>query len=51
MITKGVKLQSVITIDKKGLAAVTSSVFARIKAAFGPYDVVHFHAEGPCAML
>lgn len=48
---KGVKLQSVITIDKKGLAAMTSSVFASIKAAFGRYDVVHFHAEGPCAML
>ena len=48
---KGVKLQSVITIDKKGLAAMTSSAFASIKAAFGPYDVVHFHAEGPCAML
>lgn len=48
---KGVKLQSVITIDKKGLAAMTSSVFASIKAALGPYDVVHFHAEGPCAML
>lgn len=48
---KGVKLQSVITIDKKGLAAMTSSVFASIKAAFGRYDVIHFHAEGPCVML
>lgn len=48
---KGVKLKSVITIDKKGLAAMTSSVFASIRAAFGHYDVVHYHAEGPCAML
>lgn len=48
---KGVKIKSVFTIDKKGLAAMTSSVFASIKAAFGHYDVVHFHAEGPCAML
>lgn len=48
---KGVKLREVITIDKKGLAAMTSSFFAAIKATFGKYDVVHFHAEGPCAMM
>ena len=48
---KGVKLQSVWTFDKKGLSAMTSSLSAAIKAAFGKYDVVHFHAEGPCAML
>ena len=48
---KGVKLKSVLTIDKKGLAALTSSFFAAIRVAFGKYDVVHFHAEGPCAML
>lgn len=48
---KGVQLKSVLTIDQKGLAAMTSSVFASLKAAFGKYDVVHFHAEGPCAML
>jgi len=48
---KGVKLREVLTIDKKGLAAMTSSFFAAIKAAFGKYDVVHFHAEGPCAMM
>lgn len=48
---KGVKLKAVWTLDKKGLAAMTSSLSAAIKAAFGKYDVVHFHAEGPCAML
>lgn len=48
---KGVRLKDVITIDKKGLAAMTSSFFAAIKAAVGKYDVVHFHAEGPCAMI
>ena len=30
---------------------MSSSVFGGIGAAFGRYDVVHFHAEGPCAML
>ena len=46
-----VRLQSVWTVDKKGLAAMTASVSAAVCAAFGRYDVVHFHAEGPCAML
>ena len=48
---KGVKLKSVWTLDKKGLAAMTSSFAAALKASFGKYDVVHFHAEGPCAMI
>ena len=47
----GVRLKEVFTLDKKVLAAMTSSFFAAVKAAFGRYDVVHFHAEGPCAML
>ena len=48
---KGVRLKNVWTLDKKGLAAMTSSFSAAVLAAFGKYDVVHFHAEGPCAML
>lgn len=48
---KGVKLKYVFTINRKGLAAMTSSFFGAICVAFGRYDVVHFHAEGPCAML
>lgn len=48
---KGVRLKSVFTVQKKGLAAMTSSAAAALHAAFGKYDVVHFHAEGPCAML
>ena len=48
---KGVRLKKVLTINKKGLAAMTSSFSAAIRAAFGRYDIVHFHAEGPCAAL
>ena len=48
---KGVRLITVPTLDKKGFAAITSSFFAALQAALGQYDVVHFHAEGPCAML
>lgn len=45
---KGVKLKKVFTIDKKGLAAVTSSFFATLKILFSDVEVVHYHAEGPC---
>ena len=48
---KGVRLKNVLTIDIKGLAAMTSFFFAAIRCAFSRYDVVHFHAEGPCAMI
>lgn len=48
---KGIKLKNVLTINAKGLAAMTSSFFGAIAIAFSKCDVVHFHAEGPCAML
>lgn len=46
---KGVRLKTVPTIEKKGFAAVTSSFFAAVVTAFGKYDAVHIHAEGPAA--
>ena len=48
---KGVRIRTVPTLDRKGLAAMTASVTGAIAAAFSRCDVVHFHAEGPCAML
>ena len=47
---EGVKLKTVPTINRKGLAAVSSSFFAALASAFGRYDVVHIHAEGPAAI-
>lgn len=44
---KGVRIKTVPTIQKKGLAAVSASFFAAVCSAFGNYDVVHIHAEGP----
>ena len=44
---KGIRQKYVPTIEKKGLAAVSSSFFAAVYSAFGKYDVVHIHAEGP----
>lgn len=46
---KNVKIKTVPTIEKKGLAAVSSSFFAALCSLFGRYDVVHIHAEGPAA--
>ncbi len=47
---EGVRLKTVWTLDKKGLAAVTSSFFAALRAAVGNADVVHIHGEGPAFM-
>lgn len=47
---KGIRMKYVPTIDKKGLAAVSSAFFATVAVAFGRYDVVHIHAEGPAFM-
>ena len=44
---EGIRQKCVPTIEKKGLAAVSSSFFAALYSAFGKYDVVHIHAEGP----
>lgn len=48
---KGVKIITIPTINKKGIDALLYSFFASIKALFGKYDVLHYHAEGSCAML
>ena len=44
---EGIRQKSVPTIEQRGLAAVSSSAFAALYSAFGKYDVVHIHAEGP----
>lgn len=43
----GIRMKYVPTIPRKGLAAVSSAFCASVCAAFGNYDVVHIHAEGP----
>ena len=47
---RGIRLKTVPTINKKGLAAVSSSFFAALAAAFSTADVCHIHAEGPAFM-
>lgn len=48
---KGVRIKTVPTFRSKKLNAAVYSFFAAFRALFGGYDVIHFHAEGPCSML
>lgn len=48
---KGVRLKKAWTIKARGISAMLSSYTAALCAAFGRYDIVHFHAEGPCAAM
>lgn len=47
----GVDLKWVRTPDSSKLNAIVYSTLATIKALFGGYDVIHFHAEGPSALI
>lgn len=46
----GVILKNVFTFQSSKLNAIVYSFLASLRASFGRYDVVHFHAEGPAAM-
>lgn len=48
---QGVKLKTAWTLNVRGFAAMIASFTAAIDASFRHYDVIHFHAEGPCAAL
>lgn len=48
---KGIKIITIPTINKKGIDALIYSFFASLRTCFKKYDVIHYHAEGPCAML
>lgn len=50
-VVDGVRVVPVRTIDKKGLAALSSSYFATKQAIKERPDVIHYHAEGPCVPL
>lgn len=48
---KGVRVYIIPTFRTSSLNAIVYSFLATIRALFGRYDVLHYHAEGPCAML
>ena len=47
----GVRVVPVRTVDAKGMAALSSSLFATLAAVKDRPDVIHYHAEGPCVPL
>ncbi len=48
---RGVRLKKARTLPMRGVSAMLASFTAAIACAFSRYDVVHFHAEGPCAAM
>ncbi|MGN0521525.1 MAG: glycosyltransferase family 4 protein [Eubacterium sp.] len=46
----GITLKTVFTFESSKLNAIVYSALASLRASFGRFDVVHFHAEGPAAM-
>lgn len=48
-VPSGMQLRRVLTIPVKGLAAVSASLFASVRAAWSDCDVVHVHTEGQAA--
>ncbi len=48
---RGVRIKTVPTFETSKLNAIVYTVIATILALFGRYDVIHFHAEGPCSMI
>ena len=48
---RGVTLKKAWSIEAKGISAMISSFIAAISATFAGFDVLHFHAEGPCAAM
>ena len=47
---RGVHLIWTPTVDRRGLAAMSSSVIATVMSSFRRFDLVHFHTEGPCVL-
>ncbi len=50
-IYNGVRLITIPTFKSSSLNAIVYSFLATIRALFGGYGIIHYHAEGPCVML
>ena len=47
----GICIITVPTFEKKSFNAIVYAMLATLKVLGKRYDVIHYHAEGPCAML
>lgn len=48
---KKVRIRIIPTFRSSKLNAIVYSFLATLRALLIPYDVIHYHAEGPCAVL
>lgn len=48
---EGVRIITIPTFENGKLNAIVYSFLASVRVLFGKYDVIHYHAEGPCVML
>ena len=47
----GIRILTIPTARNPKLNAIIYAVLGTLRALFGHYDVIHYHAEGPCLML
>lgn len=47
----GIRIITIPTFENSSLNAIVYSVLATMRALFGKYHIIHFHAEGPCSMI
>lgn len=48
---EGIRIITILTINRKSLDALIYSFLATLRAIFGRYDLIHYHALGPSVML
>ncbi|MBR3606527.1 MAG: glycosyltransferase family 4 protein [Lachnospiraceae bacterium] len=48
---QGIRILSIPTFENGKLNAIVYSFLATLRALFGRYDIIHYHAEGPCSVL
>ena len=46
---KGIRVITIPTFENSSLNAIVYTALASFRALFGHYDVIHYHAEGPCS--
>ena len=51
LVKNGIKIKEIFTFSNRSLNAIVYTMLATICSLFGKYDVIHFHAEGPCSMI
>lgn len=48
---EGIRLITIPTFRNSSLNAMVYSILASVRLLFCRYDIIHYHAEGPCTML